>query len=198
MLPGFHSPAASFDQPFEMLEACHDRVERTLRLLDKLVRHLDDHGADAAARSAARDVLRYFDQAAPHHHADEERHVFPAALRSGDPSLQAAVQRLQADHHAMEALWARLRVVLQDVAEGRCQRWPDADRANHDTEAGVPAARRSEVEAFLALYEQHIALEEGQVFPAARAAIDADSLAAMSGDMAARRGAAPPAPSRAD
>ncbi|MCV5231927.1 hemerythrin domain-containing protein, partial [Escherichia coli] len=90
-----------------------------------------------------------------------------------DPSLQAAVQRLQADHHAMEALWARLRVVLQDVAEGRCQRWPDADRANHDTEAGVPAARRSEVEAFLALYEQHIALEEGQVFPAARAAMDA-------------------------
>ena len=31
--PLFHSPSAGFDAPFEMLSACHERVERTLRLL---------------------------------------------------------------------------------------------------------------------------------------------------------------------
>lgn len=183
MLPGFHSPAAGFDQPFEMLHACHERVERTLRLLDKLVHHLDGHGADEAARSAARDVLRYFDQAAPHHHQDEERHVFPALLRGDDAALQEAVRRLQADHRAMEALWARLRPVLQAVAEGRCQRWPD--------DAGSAGGGRGDVAAFLAVYEAHMALEEGHVFPAAQAGLAAASLEAMSREMSARRGVGP-------
>ena len=60
------SPAVGFDQPFEMLEACHERVERSLGLLLRLAEHLVSHGADEQARDAARDVLRYFDLAAPH------------------------------------------------------------------------------------------------------------------------------------
>ena len=32
-LPGMRSPGAGFDQPFEMLDACHDRVRRSLDLL---------------------------------------------------------------------------------------------------------------------------------------------------------------------
>ncbi|MEN9486198.1 MAG: hypothetical protein RJB37_4078, partial [Pseudomonadota bacterium] len=63
-LPGFASPAVGFDQPFEMLQACHERVERSLALLQRLVAHVRDHGHDTASRSAARDVLRYFDLAA--------------------------------------------------------------------------------------------------------------------------------------
>ena len=67
-LPGFHSPAIGFEQPFEMLSACHERVERTLALFERLVVHVRAQGHDAASRSAAADVLRYFDLAAPHHH----------------------------------------------------------------------------------------------------------------------------------
>src|SRR5688572_25382640 len=61
-------PSVGFDQPFEMLAACHARMDRSLDLLGRLGRHLHDQGCDAQARSAATDVLRYFDIAAPLHH----------------------------------------------------------------------------------------------------------------------------------
>ena len=43
-------------------------------------------------------------------------------------------------------------------------------------------------EAFAAMYDEHIPLEDDQAYPQARAALDAASLQAMSADMAARRG----------
>ena len=49
-LPGFSAPAASFDQPFEMMEACHDRVQRSLDLLERIVRHIDENGHDTQSR----------------------------------------------------------------------------------------------------------------------------------------------------
>ena len=70
-LPGFNTPAVGFEQPFEMLEACHERVQRSLALLGRIARHIDAQGHDAQSRSAAVDVLRYFDIAGPHHHEDE-------------------------------------------------------------------------------------------------------------------------------
>jgi hypothetical protein len=39
-LPGFNTPAVGFEQPFAMLEACHERVERTLTLLSRLRSYL--------------------------------------------------------------------------------------------------------------------------------------------------------------
>ncbi len=103
--PGFDSPAVGFDQPFEMLEACHDRVRRSLALLGRLLAYLSDHPHDAQSRSAARDVLRYFELAAPLHHQDEERHVFPRLAGDADAALTDAVARLRADHARMESLW---------------------------------------------------------------------------------------------
>ncbi len=91
------APAAGFEQPFEMLEACHERVQRMLALLGRLREHLASHGADEQARQAARDVMRYFDQAAPEHHRDEELHVFPPLLAQNDPKVAAVVVRLQQD-----------------------------------------------------------------------------------------------------
>lgn len=87
-LPGHHAPGAGYEAPFEMLDACHERVGRMLRLLHKLRAHLQASGWDAQAAEAARDVLRYFNEAAPRHHEDEERHVFPAVLAAPDaPAL---------------------------------------------------------------------------------------------------------------
>ena len=88
-LPGLRSPSAGFDQPFEMLGACHERVQRTLDLLQRLQTYLAEQGVDDSARQAARDVLRYFDIAAPLHHQDEERHVFPPLLAQGDAATVA-------------------------------------------------------------------------------------------------------------
>ena len=74
------APAAGFEEPFGMLAACHERMQRMLALLARLRTHVASHGPDAQAQQAARDVMRYFDQAAPQHHRDEELHVFPPLL----------------------------------------------------------------------------------------------------------------------
>ncbi|MFD0667804.1 hemerythrin domain-containing protein [Ramlibacter sp. MAHUQ-53] len=168
------SPSAAFEQPFEMLDACHERVQRMLRLLERLRAHVAAHGADAQARQAARDVMRYFDLAAPQHHLDEERHVFPPLLAAGDPELAAVVRQLQQDHARMEADWAHAREVLAGLAGG--------------TLATLDAAQGASLEAFAALYADHIVAEDRVAYPAARERLDAAALAAMGQDMMQRRG----------
>ena len=51
------SGASGFEQPFEMLHACHERVERMLKLLERLRAHMATHGADDQARQAAREIV---------------------------------------------------------------------------------------------------------------------------------------------
>lgn len=46
------APAAGFDEPFEMLTACHGRVDRMLALLQRLATHLQ--GGHAGNRRARR------------------------------------------------------------------------------------------------------------------------------------------------
>jgi hemerythrin-like domain-containing protein len=176
-LPGQHAPAAGFDAPFEMLSACHERVERTLDLLVRLQRHLLDEGWDEQAAQAARDVMRYFDLAAPLHHQDEELHVFPVLLAHGDGPVQAVVRRLQQDHLAMEQAWSRARALLQAVA----------DSASAGSWTPWDATALQTLDGFAARYGEHIRLEEEQVYPAAQAVLDATALSAMGEDMQRRR-----------
>ena len=71
---------AGFDEPIEMLKACHERIERQLSTLERLLPHLAANGCDGEARQAAANILRYFNEAGPHHHADEEQDLFPFLL----------------------------------------------------------------------------------------------------------------------
>lgn len=174
-MPGLRSPSASFDQPFEMLAACHERVLRSLDLLQRLQTYLLDKGVDDSARQAARDVLRYFEVAAPLHHADEELHVFPALLQPGSaPELVAVVQQLQQDHVVMAASWAQARQPLQALAEGV---------QSHFLPADVDA-----LQYFADLYAVHLQREDMLVYPAAQALLDAAKQHAMGREMASRRG----------
>jgi len=179
-LPGLHSPAVGFEQPFEMLAACHERVQRSLDLLARLLAHLQARaaqglGADAAAVSAAGDVARYFHLAAPQHHQDEERHVIPWLLAHGQPDGASAAQQMLADHRVIEALWARMAPALADLQAGQ---------------AIDLAALQADAQAFIDLHTGHIALENGTAFPAVQAALDAAATRAMGAEMAARRRAA--------
>lgn len=176
-LPLHAGPSAGFDQPFALLEACHARMERTLALLERLAAHLDSQGCDAQARSAAADVLRYFDIAAPLHHQDEELHVLPRLQAQGQAGIAA---RLRADHQVMEHDWARLRPGLQAIAEGRFD--PLAF-----------GAARALWQQFAALYRRHLAAEERLAFPQARTGLSAQDARTMGEDMARRRGAPFPA-----
>lgn len=169
-------PAAGFDQPFELLAACHDRVRRSLDLLQRLIAHARLHGADAQAAAAARDVLRYFAIAAPLHHQDEERHLLQLLRASGEASLKDAADRMAADHVEFACLWPPLAGLLQSLADGQA---PDLD------------ALQASADAFCRLHDSHLALEDGIAFPAAAARAGGAELAEMSADMAARRGVKP-------
>ncbi len=174
-IPLHRTPQAGFEQPFEMLHACHERVERMLRLLQRLRTHLAAMGCDEQARQAARDVMRYFDLAAPAHHEDEERHVFPPLLAAGE--CVDAVRRLQAEHVEMAALWPFVRAVLQRVADGA---W-----------AGFSPDDEGLLEQYARLYDWHVAAENELVYPAAARRLDDAAQAAMGDEMSRRRGITP-------
>ena len=180
MLPGHSAPAAGFEEPFEMLATCHERVERMLALQGKLQRHLLDKGCDEPARQAARDVMRYFDLAAPLHHQDEELHVFPALLSGPDTALHALVARLIQNHRDMEVAWVEARRVLLAIADSLESSWTP-----------LTLEQTAALTEFAGLYRQHLDDEDNVAYPAAQAALSPDAVLAMSEDMMQRRGVVP-------
>lgn len=175
-VPGHRSPGVGYEAPFEMLEACHERVKRMLSLLQRARAHGREHGCDESFSSAIKDVIRYFDNAAPQHHMDEELHIFPVVLAINDDELTDIVHRLQSEHKKMETLWAAIRVLLTLVTKFR----PDKPVFTEEESALL--------DAFSHIYDQHIADEECRVYPAGNKTISSDSLALMAEDMMRRRG----------
>jgi hemerythrin-like domain-containing protein len=167
--------APSFDDPLGMLAACHRRIERQLATLARLQRHLPEYGCDTDARTAARNVLKYFDTAAANHHADEEHSVFPR-LAGVATDAGALLKGLARDHAALAVQWRKLRPMLAAIAGGQ--------RANLSPR---------QVQVLAAAYAAHIAREEGELLPLAARVFDAGTLRIVGEEMAARRGEDPSA-----
>jgi hemerythrin-like domain-containing protein len=170
----FDTPAG-FDEPLEMLQGCHRRIERQLETLKRLRAYIAEHGVDAEATSAAQAVLRYFAGAAPHHHADEEDDVFPMlAGRITDPGEAARFAAFRAslerDHQALEAAWARLKRPLEAIADGLSR-----------------TLAETEVHAFISAYAHHIVTEEANLIEFCNRWLDEDDRAQLGRAMAARR-----------
>jgi len=174
-IPGHSAPAVGFEVPLEMLSACHERALHQCATLRRLVPHLAQRGADVDARIAAAAVLRYFDTAAKDHHADEETDLFPALIESMAGSdavcLRELVRALTVDHRALESHWQRLRVVLLQIAAGNA----------------IPLAS-ADVEAFVVLYQQHVAREESELLPMATRLMGDEALDRVGKAMRERRG----------
>jgi len=173
--PSLFSTVVGFDDPLEMLLACHRRIERQLETLERLQSHVQDHGVDADASLAAQAVLRYFVKAAEHHHEDEEEDVFPLLeirIPAGEEKarfngLRAA---LEADHDAVRGQWSRLRRTIEAIAEGIQRSLPAAD-----------------VQRFVSAYRAHIAMEEGALQELFSRWIDASDRDALGRSMRERR-----------
>jgi hemerythrin-like domain-containing protein len=171
--------APSFDDPLGMLSACHGRIERQLATLERLQRHLPEHGCDVDARAAARRILKYFDTAAPNHHADEEASVFPRLMIAASGRADTLIAELEGEHATLAAHWRHLRPQLAGIAAGA--------RANLSPK---------QVADVRGVYAAHIAREENELIPLAARTFDAAMLAAIGNEMAARRGVDPAPPAR--
>ena len=173
--PGQRSAAAGFDTPMAMLKECHRRVQDQCDTLARLVPHLARHGSDTAAVEAAAAVVRYFEVAAPQHHADEEDELLPAmfeAVAGADAvCLHEMAAGLLADHEALAAQWHTLRAVLVDIMAGKPARLDGAA-----------------VQAFAQHYRAHIRFEEEALFPMAERLLAQEVLAQMGRAMRRRRG----------
>ncbi len=172
--PVFSAPAAGTEAPLELLSACHRRIESQCATLRSLVAHLLAHGVDGEARTAAANVLRYFDISVRDHHADEEEDVFPALIESMAGSdavcLREMIEGLKADHRALEADWRRLRGVLERIAAGE-----------------DVALLEDHVEVMVGKYERHIEFEDRELLPMAARLLSDDDLARVGRAMRKRR-----------
>lgn len=168
MRPLLQPVAPSIDDPIELLQACHDKVRRFAGLTLRLRAHVAERGPDAQAQEAARSILRYFDMAAPLHHDDEDRDLFPALRSLAQPELTNCIDELQAQHESLGHLWHALRPWLNATAEGQ---------------ACPPPA---EVDEFAVAYPAHAAREEAEIYPAA-AQLSAAQLRQISDAMVRRR-----------
>jgi hemerythrin-like domain-containing protein len=158
---------------FEALDLCHRETLRMLKELDALVDRLGDIGADDRARSTAGTIERHFSETVAAHHADEERHLFPALWASGDAGTRQVLARLRQDHAWMDVNWRSLQPQLDALARGHCSFDPDLFRDGSRILA--------------ALVRDHILLEESLVYPEAKRRLTDRDRAGMNSEMASRR-----------
>jgi len=165
------APSPSFDNPLEMLLACHGKIQTQCVTLRKLLQHLTSLGCDAQAQQAAQAILRYFDTAEQNHHDDEEQDLFPRLLATPNTKVHELIARLLGEHKVLDAAWQQLRPMLLGIAKGRA--------AELDIKS---------VEHFITVHEHHISLENSQLLPQAERLLNPIQLEALGRSMAARRG----------
>lgn len=178
MIDPLFDPVPGFDQPIAVLKHCHDRIRKQIRTMQNLVAHLPIHGADVQAKQGANAVLRYFEKAAPQHHADEEEDLFPmlqSAAGDADVLLLAELlPQIMREHELMVRAWQILEHQLQSIAAGES--------------ASLSA---DDVRLFAELYASHMEKEETQIAPMAIRVLSAAQMSRLGNAMSARRGIAP-------
>jgi hemerythrin-like domain-containing protein len=130
-------------------------------------------------RSALEVGLRYFQEAAPKHTADEEESLFPRLRETGREDVEAlmrSIDALESDHGVAGDAHRKV--------ERLGRKWLDELRLTGPDTAQLSAqlARLAE------LYQRHIGIEDNEVFPAAARILTADDRKAVGAEMAARRG----------
>ncbi len=175
-----HSEVRGVTDPLEMLAECHRKIERHL---DALARA----GEVLRAGSAAERQSAFFaiDMARAHfagplvkHTEDEELSLFPRLRRSDSAAARealAAVAGLERQHREADALHAEF-----ERLAGSVSRAGDADATEiAQLNAAIAALREH--------YLEHIAVENGVVFPAAARSLTAEDLRQFGEEIRARR-----------
>jgi hemerythrin-like domain-containing protein len=169
--------AHNFTDPTGLLSDCHRRVEMFLGMLKAVAQTIDTPPTGESSR-ALESALRYFEQAAPKHTADEEESLFPRLRQIQHPEVQSAFSRLEQleeEHRWAAPLHAKVaRLGARYLVAGSLSS-PEV------------AEFRKAVESLASMYKEHIRFEDQLVFPlAVRMLSDADKLA-IADEMAGRR-----------
>jgi len=171
----FRTPGAGFDQPIEMWLACHQRVQRFAALLGRLAEHLAAQGADEDAQVTATSIRRYFNEAAPNHHEDEEVDMFPRLRErldgERDRTVLEVLDQVEADHLQMAGLWKQLDALLARIARGE-----------------AVTLKQPLIDRFATMYRHHIDAEERILLPALKRVLRKADWQAVGRAMAERRG----------
>lgn len=164
-----------FSQPIAALKQCHDRIRKELAVLENLSVALAGTSERLAPQQSAAALLRYFEQAAPVHHADEEQDLIPllqTVARDADAALLTLmIPVLLDEHQEMARTWAVLVPQLQAIADGQAS---TIDLAT--------------VKHFSLLYATHMDTEETHVASMARRLFGPDQLHRLGNAMRRRRG----------
>ncbi|MGE5644630.1 MAG: hemerythrin domain-containing protein [Acidobacteriota bacterium] len=172
-------PESSFADPFGLLTGCHRRIEGFLSVLVQVAAEAQGGPLTAEQRSALDTALRYFREAAPKHTADEEQSLFPRLQNLDSPRVKAVLAQVDA-------------LKGQHIEADRSHAEIDQLGQLWLSDGFLPAADTVRLLELLTrlseLYKGHIALEEGQVFPAAAEELGQLDRKAIGSEMAARRG----------
>lgn len=158
----------TWNEPIEMLYACHGKVKQFCRQLQLLPDYLAKNGVNQAVKNDVQQILNYFTHSAPLHHDDEEKDFFPALIKHL-PNVQNAVDELENQHEALHQNWAELKAQLEELLAG--------------SRVQIDAAL---IQRFVAGYDSHIAIEE-PLFELGREHLMQEELHSMGEIMANRR-----------
>ena len=153
--------APSFDEPLDMLYACHDKVRRFCDQLDALPAYIAEHGRNQAVINTISGI--------PAHHQDEEDELFPLIL-ARQPDAAPKIEQLLGEHGYLHSRWNAIRDDLLAY-----------------NAAMLDSISADEVHEFARLYREHAQREEQWLFPTAAALINDSELADAGRRMAARR-----------
>ena len=170
---------SDFGEPLGLLSDCHRRIELFLAVLNRVASECAGRRLSSEEQANFENALRYFQEAAPRHTADEEESLFPRLRSSGDPAARtalASLAALEADH----TLAARDHAVVDKLGRSWINNGPLSDE-EHGTLSGA-LSRLSK------LYARHIVVEDAELFPLAAQVLQPDELASIGEEMAARRG----------
>ncbi|MDO4640149.1 MAG: hemerythrin domain-containing protein [Neisseria sp.] len=164
----FDTRSVTFAEPIEMLYACHGKVRRFCSQVDMLPAYIAEHGRNEIVQQAVKQIIQYFDIAAPLHHQDEEDDFFPLLLQYA-PQALANIEELKRQHETLHANWTALKIEFNQMSSDSKHPF------NEET------AKR-----FTEGYAVHLALEE-PLFEMGKQFIPQEKLAAIGRNMAQRR-----------
>lgn len=173
---GRNATEPGYDNPLGLLMACHRRVEGFLADQSDVAERVAGGKLGFIDRTVLEKAQQYFAEAAPRHTADEELSLFPRLQLRADAPLLALAAELHAQHNEAEPLHLAVNAALaQWLAQGALE--------SERVEALV-----RDLTALRALYHVHIAREDAELFPGAKACLLPVDLQVIGREMAARRG----------